>query len=137
MKLVREYINEKFTEDSDPIKDLGIGVYCKHNFNTENELLQWIWLVLPTLFGGTIPKNIIYNTKDTTFFNNNRNWYNVVEKYMKQYITLNGNTCELSWNSNNALHNALMRKGYRISKGRIEYWKRPEFEDKPGLKIKE
>jgi hypothetical protein len=25
MKLVREYINEKFTDDSDPIKDLGIG----------------------------------------------------------------------------------------------------------------
>ena len=26
MKLVKEYINEKFIEDSDPIKDLGIGV---------------------------------------------------------------------------------------------------------------
>jgi hypothetical protein len=25
MKLVREYINEKFTEDSDPIHDMGIG----------------------------------------------------------------------------------------------------------------
>jgi len=25
MKIVREHINEKFTEDSDPIKDLGIG----------------------------------------------------------------------------------------------------------------
>jgi hypothetical protein len=25
MKLVREHINEKFTEDSDPIQDIGIG----------------------------------------------------------------------------------------------------------------
>ena len=25
MKIVREYINEKFTQESDPIKDLGIG----------------------------------------------------------------------------------------------------------------
>lgn len=25
MKLVKEYINEKFTDDSDPIKDMGIG----------------------------------------------------------------------------------------------------------------
>jgi hypothetical protein len=25
MKLVREHINEKFTEDSDPIQDMGIG----------------------------------------------------------------------------------------------------------------
>lgn len=26
MKLVKEYINEKFTEDSDPVQDLSIGV---------------------------------------------------------------------------------------------------------------
>jgi ankyrin repeat protein len=29
MKLVREHINEKFTEDSDPIKDMGIGLLDK------------------------------------------------------------------------------------------------------------
>jgi hypothetical protein len=29
MKLVKEYINEKFTLDSDPIQDLGIGVIVK------------------------------------------------------------------------------------------------------------
>jgi len=29
MKLVREYINEKFTDESDPIKDLGIGMRHK------------------------------------------------------------------------------------------------------------
>jgi hypothetical protein len=29
MKLVREYINEKFTEDSDPIHDMGIGLRHK------------------------------------------------------------------------------------------------------------
>ena len=27
MKLVKEHINEKFTEDSDPIQDMGIGSY--------------------------------------------------------------------------------------------------------------
>ena len=26
MKLVKEYINEKFTEDSDPLNDMGIGI---------------------------------------------------------------------------------------------------------------
>ena len=26
MKIVREHINEKFTEDSDPIRDMGIGI---------------------------------------------------------------------------------------------------------------
>jgi len=29
MKLVREYLNEKFTEESDPIQDMGIGLIDK------------------------------------------------------------------------------------------------------------
>ena len=29
MKLVKEHINEKFKEDSDPIEDMGIGLYPK------------------------------------------------------------------------------------------------------------
>ena len=29
MKLVREYLNEKFTEDSDPIRDMGIGLLAE------------------------------------------------------------------------------------------------------------
>ena len=29
MKLIKEHINEKFTEDSDPIKDMGIGITLK------------------------------------------------------------------------------------------------------------
>jgi hypothetical protein len=29
MKLIREHINEKFTEDSDPIEDMGIGIRAK------------------------------------------------------------------------------------------------------------
>jgi len=37
MKLIREYVNEKFKEDSDPIKDIGIGRkgYFKHILDTE------------------------------------------------------------------------------------------------------
>lgn len=27
MNIVREYINEKFTEDTDPVRDIGIGIY--------------------------------------------------------------------------------------------------------------
>ena len=29
MKLVKEHINEKFTKDSDPIRDMGIGIFRK------------------------------------------------------------------------------------------------------------
>lgn len=30
MKLVKEYINEKFTQEGDPIKDMGIGTVSLH-----------------------------------------------------------------------------------------------------------
>jgi hypothetical protein len=45
MKLVREHINEKFTEDSNPILDLGVGVkrlivdWCK-NMNIRNFIIN-------------------------------------------------------------------------------------------------
>jgi len=34
MKLVREHINEKFTEEGDPIRDLGIGGKHIREFDT-------------------------------------------------------------------------------------------------------
>jgi hypothetical protein len=40
MKLVREHINEKFTEDSDPIKDMGIGLITK----LKQEYISSHWL---------------------------------------------------------------------------------------------
>jgi hypothetical protein len=48
MRLVREHINEKFTEDSDPIKDMGIGFdgifstekdYSRYTVSPENPSL--------------------------------------------------------------------------------------------------
>jgi len=35
MKIVKEYLNEKFTDESDPIKDMGIGY--KENFDPAEE----------------------------------------------------------------------------------------------------
>jgi hypothetical protein len=37
MKIVREYINEKFTEESDPVRDLGIGIINKLEKELKNE----------------------------------------------------------------------------------------------------
>jgi predicted GTPase len=35
-------IYEKFTQGSDPIKDLGIGIYSYRDFNTEIEAIKWL-----------------------------------------------------------------------------------------------
>src|ERR1035437_6327923 len=44
-KLKNKEINEKFTEDLDPIKDLGIGIYHHKDFKTDTEAHEWIYLV--------------------------------------------------------------------------------------------
>ncbi len=40
MKLVREHINEKFKEESDPIQDLGIGLKTIYNNLKKGDVLK-------------------------------------------------------------------------------------------------
>jgi len=35
-------IYEKFTDDSDPIKDMGIGIYCEKRFKTKEEFISYL-----------------------------------------------------------------------------------------------
>jgi len=37
MKYVKEYLNEKFTDESEPIKDMGIGYKESFEFSVENK----------------------------------------------------------------------------------------------------
>ena len=60
MKIVREHINEKFTEDSDPISDMGIGIDKKRTFKTTSELTNWVYKHLAHILGtDKIPDDII------------------------------------------------------------------------------
>jgi hypothetical protein len=42
MILLKEHINEKFEEDTDPIQDLGIGIFVKRSFKTREDMYEWI-----------------------------------------------------------------------------------------------
>jgi len=51
MKVVREYINEKFTEESDPVHDMGIGIelvikqFCEENEPDDaHDKEAWLWI---------------------------------------------------------------------------------------------
>ena len=44
MKLVKEHINEKFEEDSDPVHDMGIGITGLWDYSPE-EAAEEIWAV--------------------------------------------------------------------------------------------
>ena len=89
MKLVREHINEKFKEQSDPIEDMGIGVYNKKmNFKTSKEAMEFLISLIPAILNtDEIPSDILKQ---------DGNWilpiYNdEIFKYYKNFITVNNN----------------------------------------------
>lgn len=62
MRLVKEFLNEKFTKDSDPITDLGIGGIdlCKVYDEIEDEATdKWIDFLNNTLKGRTIKATLM------------------------------------------------------------------------------
>ena len=52
MKIIKEYINEKFTQDSDPISDMGIGmkevikrwIENETNYKTNYDKEDFLWV---------------------------------------------------------------------------------------------
>ena len=82
--LVREHINEKFTQDSDPIHDMGIGIYTKRNFNDERKFFKFLIEVMPVIIKtGSIPKNILKGPGIIR-----QDIYDKVNNYLEQYITI-------------------------------------------------
>jgi len=76
MKLVREHINEKFTQDSDPIKDLNIGI--------KTQILNDLEKI------GITETDIKFNMSDYTFFmksgrrNEPTTFYDIQLKYFPE-----------------------------------------------------
>ena len=132
-------MNEKFSEDSDPIKDMGIGIFSKHHFDTEQEALNFIWEALPTIFGGTIPSDII---NADAFFSDD---FLMVREYINKYVFINGNKGSFNetydkdfrWKFHNAMHNALIRAGYKLNDKSIKSkrFSQSKYEDDPKLRI--
>jgi hypothetical protein len=81
-----KFIYEKFTEDSDPVKDLGIGLMNK-NFNSIEELNNWVIEYLPLILKTKeIPKTII--SQNGKFIR--EKYYYKIEKFLRKYnITVN------------------------------------------------
>lgn len=64
-----EKVYEKFKEDSDPIKDLGIGIFHRKIFKTENEMYEWLSNILPALLGTEeIPNDILNDPSYEGYF---------------------------------------------------------------------
>lgn len=88
-------IYEKFTEDSDPIKDLGIGLNVKRNFDNIEQMDQWIVDNLPYILETTkIPTDII-KSRGTWFPDK---YDKKISNYITKYLAINNKTHnEFSW----------------------------------------
>ena len=115
MKIVRDYIVEKFTEDSDPIRDLGIGMlYKKRNFNTDEEAVDFMIEILPYILKTEkIPDDIIYPKGHSNAFN--FKYFKEVAGYITLYIDV---LDKYPGNVFAKLHHKLLEMGY--PKGKIK-----------------
>ena len=93
MKLVREHIiNEKFRENSDPVYDLGIGLYIIRNFKSDEEAVDFIISIMPSLLKmNKIPNDILHYY---TILGINKKYSNIIRDYREKYIRVNGHESE-------------------------------------------
>ena len=81
-----KYINEKFTDESDPIKDMGIGLYVKRSFNTKEEFYEWLYTVAQYILNVKDIKDIITNTGSHEIFFTE--YWEKLNYYYQKYITI-------------------------------------------------
>jgi hypothetical protein len=84
-----EYINEKFTEDSDPIKDMGIGVFNKRDFASLRKSWKFMYDIAPYLVGIKDQKELL-DVSAAHYINENH--YETLSDYYLEYITVKGSS---------------------------------------------
>jgi len=84
MKLVREHINEKFLDETDPIHDMEIGVYKKRTFDNVEKAGEFVIRVMPAIIDtDKIPADII---SPTTEYFMPRKYWNPLYEYILKYV---------------------------------------------------
>lgn len=92
MKIVREYIFEKFEQDSDPISDMGIGIFRKKNFNSSDEYYEFLYNYAAEAIIGIPLKDVINHDPDARPIISE--YFEKLLEYSKKYITVNGSKDE-------------------------------------------
>jgi len=84
-----KFINEKFTEDSDPIHDMGIGLlYHKHDFKSYEEMHEWMYEMMPIILN---IKNIEQLLPDYPgSYGLNIKYADKYKNYIDTYFTIHG-----------------------------------------------
>jgi len=108
----KNWVNEKFTDESDPIKDMGIGIDHERNFNDQIEMHRWVLKHLPHILGTEkIPEDIL---KENGCYLN-QDYQHIIEDYFAKYITFN-NEYDMTTFLPGILHRMLAKRGYKVKK---------------------
>jgi len=94
-----QFVNEKFTDDSDAIRDMGIGIYSPQYFNSNQELYAFLYDIIPTLCHVDQPIDVISKYSKLYFKGNT---LKELKAYMNKYVTMkdnlhNENSRNMSW----------------------------------------
>jgi hypothetical protein len=106
-RTVRESLLEKFVEDSDPVTDMGIGLFSKRHFKTYEEFFDWFYLALPYILN--IPDHTyllktnegdwMINTERFKSFVMNPDMFDKIRHFLNQYITINDYNLDIPFNA--------------------------------------
>ena len=96
-------MNEKFSEDSDPIKDMGIGLYTDRDFTSMRDFNKFILKAIPLLLK---TDNIPVFPLSSVFDDGTSNpYFHILDNYIETYLSFNGisakrnNSRIFAWNS--------------------------------------
>jgi hypothetical protein len=105
-----KFIYEKFTEEADPIRDMGIGLYTKRNFDNGKDACKFIISILPIILRTkNIPKDII----QTQTYWTHPKYDKRMDAYIEKYIWVKGE--EFGWDEYSILHKMLREMGFSES----------------------
>lgn len=108
-----QFIYEKFTQDSDPIHDMGIGIFVKRTFFSEKEMIDYLLKILPGILKTEkIPKDILYK-HGQPFMNDV--YFIKINDYLKKYCILekySNRKTHFSWESITYLCEKLKEMGF-------------------------
>jgi hypothetical protein len=91
LSIIKEYINEKFTEDSDPIHDMDIGIFIKRDFNSEEDFHVFLANnITHILKVNKLPKVFILATDSYSSCSMRSKYSDIINKYIDRYVTING-----------------------------------------------
>jgi len=112
--VVKESLNEKFTEDSDPIEDMGIGLRHGKNFTNKEEFITHLVRILKHIYGGEIPDDILtYTDNDGTLPNSvYEKLYKFLHKYKYSFANHTNFDRGISFDWPRALKFKLFQLGY-------------------------